>query len=173
MDVLKALVVVDMQNDFVNGVLGTEQAMEIVPEVCSKISKYRNSGYEIVFTKDTHFEDYLNTQEGENLPVTHCVENTYGWEIVDEIKNMIMPEDKVFCKNAFGSIELAKYLKDYDEIVFLGVCTDICVISNAVLLKSFSPETKVSVIKSCVAGVTPKSNASAIETMKSLQIKII
>lgn len=170
---MNALVVVDMQNDFISGALASEQALEIVSNVCAQIKKYNELGYEILFTKDTHYSNYLSSQEGENLPVAHCIKDTYGWEICDEIKSIIKATDKIFCKNSFGSIELAQYLTNYENVVFCGVCTDICVISNAVLLKSFSPETKVSAIKCAMAGVTPNSHDHAIETMKSLQINIV
>lgn len=165
------LVVVDMQNDFVNGVLGTKEAAAIVPEVVKLVQGFEG---DIIFTRDTHHEDYLNTQEGKNLPVVHCIEGTEGWEIVPELKELA-DRAYVINKPTFGSMELAKLLTErgYGEITLCGVCTGICVISNAMLAKAAVPETPVSVAADCCACVTPDSHHTALEAMKLCQIAIV
>lgn len=167
----KVLIVVDMQNDFVAGSLGTKEAQAIVGNVKTKIEEYRRRGDEVIFTRDTHAENYLETQEGKNLPVVHCVKGTEGWEIIEELRPYV---DKVFDKPTFGSVELAKYIVsgDYEEIELIGLCTDICVVSNAILLKANLPEKNISVDSLCCAGVTPKSHEAALETMKMCQIYV-
>lgn len=169
---MKILVVIDMQNDFINGALGTKEAAAILPAVKEKIEKCKTNGYEIIFTRDTHSDNYLNTQEGKNLPVTHCIKNTFGWQIADCLDTA---SAKIFDKGVFGSVALAEYLsslKDLEEIELVGVCTDICVISNAVLIKSFLPEIPVFVDSACCAGVTPQSHENALKCLKMLQVKI-
>ncbi|MGN0468570.1 MAG: cysteine hydrolase family protein [Acutalibacteraceae bacterium] len=169
---MKVLIVIDMQNDFINGVLGTKEAEAILPAVKEKIEKCKANGYEIIFTRDTHGENYLNTQEGKNLPVAHCIKNTFGWQIADCLDTK---QSKIFDKEVFGSVELAEYLaslEKIEEIELVGVCTDICVISNAVLIKSFLPEVPVFVDDACCAGVTPQSHQNAIECLKMLQVGI-
>lgn len=168
----KLLVVVDMQKDFVNGALGTKEAEKIVPNVKRKIEEYEEAGDEIVFTLDTHQPSYLDTQEGKNLPVVHCVKETEGWELDNSLKDF---KGKRFEKNTFGSTELAEYVKDkkYESIELIGLCTDICIISNALLIKAFLPEMPVLVDSSCCAGVTPKSHENALNAMKVCQIKIV
>ena len=172
----KVLVVVDMQNDFIDGALGTNEAQLIVDNVVDKI---KNFDGKVIATRDTHYIDYLDTQEGINLPVKHCIENTEGWEIKTEIQKLLEKEDvRVFNKVTFGSKELAMYLEELgsqkfiDEIELVGLCTDICVISNAMLIKAFLPETKVVVDASCCAGVTVESHKNALEAMKMCQISI-
>ena len=168
---MKYLIVVDMQNDFIDGALGTNEAVAIVPEVKKFIEDFDG---EIIFTRDTHTEDYLNSQEGKNLPVTHCVKDTYGWEICPQLSEL-SNDKKIFDKPSFGSVELAEYMvskNDVEEIVLLGLCTDICVISNALLIKAFVPEVKISVIEKCCAGVTPDSHKQALSAMKMCQIEI-
>ena len=168
----KLLIVVDMQNDFIDGSLGSEQAQAIVENVKEKIKQYADNGDRIIFTRDTHDENYLQTQEGENLPVKHCVMNTEGWQITRKLNT---GDALVFDKNSFGSPELAGYIKeelDITEIELVGLCTDICVISNALILKAFMPEIKISVDASCCAGVTPQSHQNALEAMKMCQIYI-
>ncbi len=175
----KLLMVIDMQNDFITGALGTPEAVKIVPNVVRKIKEYQEAGSQIVFTKDTHFKNYLETQEGKNLPVEHCIKGTAGWDICDEIKAVINPEDStVYEKLTFGSSEYAMDLsdgiyEDVEEIEMVGLCTDICVISNAMIAKTFLTEVKVSVDSSCCAGVTPESHNNALEAMKMCQINII
>ena len=168
----KALLVVDMQNDFVTGSLGTKEAQAIVPGVAAKIQENVTVGNDVIFTRDTHSSDYLKTREGENLPVEHCIANTKGWEIIDCLK----PYQSIcFDKPTFGSVELVKHLvsENYAEIEIIGLCTDICVVSNALLIKAHLPEMKIKVDAACCAGVTPESHKCAIETMKMCQIEMI
>jgi len=169
----KVLVVVDMQNDFIDGSLGTAEAVSIVPAVCSAVSDFEG---EIIFTRDTHFENYMDTQEGKKLPVKHCIKDTYGWEICDQLKALPKySSSRIIDKKTFGSDELAEYFgkEKPDQVTLIGLCTDICVISNAMLTKAFSPETEVTVIASCCAGVTPQSHTNALEAMKMCQINVI
>lgn len=167
----KLLIVVDMQNDFIDGALGTKEAIEILPDVCKKIEEFDG---EVVFTMDTHNENYAETQEGFKLPVPHCIKGTHGWELNDEIKELSI-NCKIFEKPTFGSIELANYVKkgDYKYIELIGVCTDICVVSNALLIKAFLPETPIFVDSFCCAGVTPESHLKALDTMRSCQIEVL
>ena len=175
----KLLIVVDMQKDFIDGALGTKEAVAIVPNVVQKIKEYVQQGDKIIFTKDTHFDGYLDTQEGRNLPVEHCIKGTPGHEICDEIKQIVDLDDyKVYEKLTFGSSELAGDLaagmyNDAEEITLVGLCTDICVISNAMLCKTFLTETPVCVAADCCAGVTPESHNNALKAMEMCQIKIV
>ena len=177
----KVLVVVDMQKDFVDGALGSKEAVAIVPKVVEKIN-----GFEGIFavTHDTQTNAYLDTQEGKNLPVVHCVEQSDGWQLTppvyDALNNRfndgVLPQ--FFYKPTFGSVELADWLLNVnkktavDEVVLIGLCTDICVISNAMLIKAFLPEVKVTVDAACCAGVTPESHDNALAAMKMCQINI-
>lgn len=167
------LVVVDMQNDFIDGSLGTKEALAIVPKVAEKLESFDGK---IIFTRDTHFEDYLETQEGKNLPVPHCVKGTDGWQIREELKKYC--QDIIFDKPTFGSKELSEYLvrsneeEKIDSITFIGLCTDICVISNVMITKAFLPEVPVMVDAACCAGVTPKSHKNALEAMKMCQVRV-
>lgn len=172
----KVLIVIDMQNDFTYGALRNEEAINVIPNVIEKIQSFDG---EIIFTRDTHFDDYLDTQEGTLLPVVHCIKGTHGWELVEQLK--IFVEEKgcrVFDKNTFGSIKLARALskenedEPIEEIELIGVCTDICVISNAMLLKAHMPNVKLSIDEKCCAGVTVDSHNTAIEAMKNCQIFI-
>lgn len=167
------LVVVDMQNDFINGSLGSKEALAIVPKVKAKIEEYRNAGYEVIFTRDTHEDNYMKTQEGANLPVPHCLKNTGGWEITSVL---VTDGSTVINKPTFGSVNLAEAIRENypdAELELVGLCTDICVISNALVLKAFLPEVKITVDASCCAGVTPDSHKNALEAMKMCQINII
>lgn len=169
----KILVVVDMQNDFINGSLGTKEAQSIVANVNNKINKYRNDGFEVIFTRDTHYENYLDTQEGKNLPVKHCIINTKGWNISEDL---YVQDSKIFDKFSFGSPELADFVKkkaNINEIELIGLCTDICVISNALIIKAFMPEIKVTVDADCCAGVTTESHKNALSAMSMCQINVI
>ena len=169
---MKTLIVVDMQNDFIDGALGTAEAVAIVPNVCSKLEEARNAGSQIIFTRDTHFENYMDTAEGEKLPVPHCIRGTKGWEISAQLPT---ETDRIIDKPTFGSEELAAYVKgleNLESIELVGLCTDICVISNAFILKSKFPETLISVDSSCCAGVSPESHNRALESMKTCQIMI-
>ena len=167
---MKFLIVVDMQNDFIEGTLGSSHAEAIVPEVVKKVESFDGS---IIFTRDTHNENYLNTQEGKKLPVKHCIKGTHGWEICDALKEYA---HTVIDKPTFGSIELPALLSalgSVDEVTLVGLCTDICVISNAMLIKAAFPEAKVIIDSSCCAGVTPESHNNALAAMAAVQIEII
>lgn len=168
---MKYLIVVDMQVDFITGSLGSELATAIVPNVVEKV---KNFDGKVIFTRDTHFEDYMNTQEGKNLPVTHCIKGSEGWQIC---KELIPYVETVVDKLTFGSIELPEVIKSFGEpiekIELCGLCTDICVISNAIVLKAAFPETPITVDSSCSAGVTVESHNNALNAMKSVQIEII
>lgn len=177
---VKLLVVIDMQTDFVDGALGTAEAAAIVPAVCSKIRAFDGK---ILTTMDTHDEDYLATQEGSQLPVVHCVYGENGWKFNEDVRESLVIRNDVwkapFQKETFGSVDLAEYIRDLilngvdiDEIVLIGLCTDICVISNALLLKAFLPEIKITVDAKCCAGVTPESHENALRAMKMCQINI-
>ena len=167
----KTIIVVDMQNDFVTGSLGTKEACKTVP-VIEKLLK-ENQGNQIIFTQDTHHEDYLSTSEGKMLPVEHCMKGTKGWEIIPELKEWthqaIMVE-----KPTFGSLKLPQLISQNqpEQIILVGVCSDICVISNALILKAYFPETPIIVYENACAGVTPDKHQAAIETMKSCQIDV-
>lgn len=169
----RLLVVVDMQNDFVTGALANPDAEKIIPGIAEYIENFDG---DVVFTRDTHLDDYMETQEGKKLPVPHCICGAEGWEIVPELRKYekisgITP----FNKPTFGSTELARcaFKEDYDEIYFCGVCTGICVISNVALVKAFCPETSVKVIERLCACVTPTTHKTAIEAMKTFQVDIV
>lgn len=167
------LAVIDMQNDFIDGTLGTKEAEAIVERVAEQI---RDFDGQVVYTRDTHFEDYLNTQEGEKLPVTHCIKGTKGWQIQADLMALQDEDTRIFDKLTFGSVELAQYLKeieDLESVTLIGLCTDICVISNAMVIKAFMPEVTVKVKADCCAGVTPQSHDNALEAMKMCQIEIL
>lgn len=168
----KLLVVVDMQNDFIGGALGTQEAQSILPAVRARIADARKEGEVVVFTRDTHGDDYLSSQEGKNLPVPHCIAGTAGHEIA---AGLCLAGERVFDKPAFGSIELAAYVKErgFAAVELVGVCTDICVISNALLIKAFCPEAEVCVRAGCCAGVTPQSHQTALAAMRACQVKIL
>ena len=170
---MKLLIVIDMQNDFIDGALGTKEAVAIVPNVAQKIKDARESGQIVAFTRDTHQENYLATQEGKNLPVVHCVQGTDGWQISSKLE---VADSKIIDKPSFGSMELAEYvaqLQDIEEVELVGLCTGICVISNAFILKAKLPELKITVDASCCACVTPESHATALAAMKLCQINIV
>ena len=167
---MKFLIVVDMQVDFINGALGSVQAQAIVKNVVDAVVNFDGK---IIFTRDTHFEDYLTTQEGTKLPVLHCIKDSQGWQICNEL---LPYADTIVDKLTFGSKDLPKLLLEYGEIesvTLCGLCTDICVISNAIIIKSFFPEVPVSVIESCCAGVSEKSHQTALDAMRAVQIDII
>ncbi|MBP5452671.1 MAG: cysteine hydrolase [Treponema sp.] len=170
---MKLLIVIDMQNDFIDGALGTKEAVAIVPNVAQKIKDARESGQIVAFTRDTHQENYLATQEGKNLPVVHCVQGTDGWQISSKLE---VADSKIIDKPSFGSMDLAEYvaqLQDIEEVELVGLCTGICVISNAFILKARLPELKITVDASCCACVTPESHATALAAMKLCQINIV
>ena len=171
----KILIVVDMQKDFVDGALGTAEAVNIVDNVVNKIDSFEG---DIIVTYDTHAENYMETQEGKNLPVPHCIKDTDGWQLDKKVQAALDKKQyKAIEKPTFGSTELVEYIKEnYDEnditIELIGLCTDICVVSNALLIKANFLETTVSVDASCCAGVTPDSHRAALITMKMCQINI-
>ena len=171
----KLLIVVDMQNDFVTGALRNEEAIAMVPNAVEKVRAAKEAGTELIFTRDTHFEDYMETEEGKNLPVPHCLKGTEGWEIIDALKEFTL-DVKIFDKVTFGARELGAYLaqedakEKIDEVELIGICTDICVISNALLVKAFLPNIPIRVDATCCAGVTPESHQTALNAMKACQI---
>ena len=167
------LLVIDMQNDFIDGALGTPEATAIVENVVRKVREFPGT---VLFTRDTHEETYLDTQEGRNLPVPHCIRGTHGWEICDALLPYVRGD--VIDKVTFGSSELGGLLKAMDEaepirsVTLIGLCTDICVISNAMIVKAFLPEVPVTVDAACCAGVTPDSHKNALAAMKMCQITV-
>ncbi len=169
----KILVVVDMQNDFIDGALGTAEAVAIVPKVAEKIKNFDGT---VIYTRDTHEENYMETQEGKNLPVPHCIRNTEGWQIRAELQQV---GAEVVDKPTFGSRALAEKLVEMnreeaiESITLIGLCTDICVISNAFVIKAFLPEMPIIVDAACCAGVTPESHERALEAMKVCQIAVV
>lgn len=169
----KLLLVVDMQNDFIDGALGTKEAVAIVPNVKAKIESFDGT---VLFTRDTHFDNYMETQEGRNLPVKHCIKGTKGWEIRAELDALRKTDaiDKV----TFGSSELGKKLLELDaqekieSITVIGLCTDICVISNVMIAKAFLPEVPVIVDAKCCAGVSVETHENALKAMEVCQVKV-
>lgn len=186
---MKILICVDLQGDFIDGALGTPEAQAIVPRVVEKIKNYEDKNNTLLlFTKDTHYDDYMETLEGKMLPVPHCIENTHGWSIKKEIASAAMDPDFLgysskkiinsrIYKNTFGSDDLRELLEkvkeNIEEIEFLGLCTDICVISNVLMARQTLPNTKIVVDASCCAGVTTEKHKAALEVMKSCQIEVI
>ena len=169
----KAIIVVDMQNDFVYGDLSTAQAREMLPRLVKKLDEVvKKKSADLIFTQDTHKEDYLTTQEGRNLPVVHGIKKTTGWEIVTDLQKFTTHAKAVIEKKTFGSTRLPSLIKPYKEVEFVGVCTDICIISNALLVKAFYPELIVSVDAACCAGSTPESHEIALKAMKNCQCVI-
>ena len=164
----KTLIVVDMQNDFIDGALGTKEAQGIVENVKKKIEEYRAAGNEIIFTRDTHGEDYLDTPEGKKLPVKHCIYGTKGWEIAEGLE---VPGCICIDKPTFGWTRWEE--RHFEEIEMVGLCTDICVVSNALILKAMFPDVEITVDGNCCAGVTPETHKAALETMKMCQICVI
>lgn len=168
---MNILVVVDMQRDFIDGALGTPEAVQIVPYVKELIEHFDGK---VFFTRDTHFPDYMDTQEGKNLPVPHCIKGTPGWEIHPELE--VLRQTDAIDKLTFGSSELPQVLAKEDNIAsitFIGLCTDICVISNVMITKAFFPEIPLFVDAKACAGVTPESHKNALEAMKMCQVTII
>ena len=168
---MKLLVVVDMQNDFIDGALGTSEAVAIVPYVKNLIESFDGK---VIFTRDTHFEDYLNTREGKNLPVPHCIKDTHGWQIRAELD--ALRKTDAIDKITFGSKDLVNVIgreSNVESVTFVGLCTDICVISNVMLVKAFYPELPLTVDAKGCAGVTPESHKNALAAMKMCQVEII
>ena len=173
----KLIVVVDMQKDFIDGALGSSEAVKIVDRCAAKIASACDAGDIIVFTRDTHGDDYMQTEEGKNLPVPHCIKGSEGWQISSKLEGLC-PDAKVLDKETFGSMALGEYASELvrsgkiDSIELFGLCTDICVISNALLIKAFCPDIPIGVDASCSAGVTPESHDNALKAMESCQIHI-
>ena len=167
------LIVVDMQNDFIDGALGTAEAVAIVPKVVEKVRGFKGT---VIFTRDTHGENYMQTQEGRNLPVPHCIKGSRGWEVCPALEPL--RTGLTIDKPTFGSAELGKVLLELDtkepvgSITLVGLCTDICVISNAMIAKAFLPEVPVTVDAACCAGVTPESHRNSLSAMKMCQVRI-
>lgn len=178
----KVLIVIDVQNDFVYGSLGSNEAVAVVPNIVEKVNEYRNNSDLIIFTQDTHYNNYLDTQEGKKLPVEHCIRGTNGWEIVDEINYKKFEKFNnfaVYRKSTFGfdDWDWEERFNNTDDslldIEIIGLCTDICVITNALLIKTYYPEAKITVDASCCAGSTPERHKAALDVMKSCQINVI
>ena len=170
---MKLLIVIDMQNDFIDGALGTAEAVKIVPAVADKLAARRSEGWKVLFTRDTHGADYLDTQEGRRLSVPHCIWGTEGWQITSSLD---VGDAALVDKPTFGSLDLAEAaanLGEPEEIELVGLCTDICVISNAMILKARFPEARVLVDAACCAGVTPESHESALKAMRGCQVDVI
>lgn len=170
---MKTLIVVDMQNDFIDGALGTQEAVEILPKVNKKIDEYYHNQEQIILTRDTHWNDYLNTLEGKHLPVPHCQYSTDGWRFAKGLHTYHVCY--IHDKESFGTLRLEPgyRLSRQDSIEIVGVCTDICVISNALILKAQCPEVEIVVDASCCAGTTPEAHQAALTVMKSCQINVI
>lgn len=176
----KVLVVVDMQEDFTRGALRNEEGIKIIPKVAEKIQKARAEGAAVIFTRDTHAEDYLLTEEGRNLPVPHCIKDTDGWQIVPELAATPLADgDRVIDKETFGSVVLGAALLTMNEaeriaeVELVGLCTDICVISNALLAKAFLPNAHIKVDSACCAGVTPQSHETALRAMRACHVEVV
>ncbi|MFP3156255.1 cysteine hydrolase [Lachnospiraceae bacterium ZAX-1] len=174
----KILVVIDMQNDFIYGALGNDDCRGIVGKVVKRVEEATAEGINVIFTKDTHGCDYLDTREGKNLPIEHCKCGTEGWEIIDELKEVANGETVLQIeKNTFGSVNLGKYIADLEsqevEVELIGVCTDICVIANAIVMQAMNPNIQIAVRQSCCAGSTLENHNIALKAMRGLQIEII
>lgn len=172
---MKALVVVDYQNDFVNGSLGFAGAERLEPVILSKIEATRAQGGQVIFTFDTHGENYLDTAEGRKLPVVHCVDGTEGHRLFGRVAEAVRPEDILIKKPAFGSLELADLLKKcgFDEVELCGLVTDICVVSNAIIAKAALPESRIVVDGSACATADPAAHERALAVMRGVQIDVI
>lgn len=164
---MKTLIVVDMQKDFVDGALGTTEAVGILTNVKNKIKEYIDNGDEVIFTRDTHHENYLDTNEGKHLPVVHCIEGSDGWQIYE---GLYVDGCKIIDKPSFGYIGWNEF--KFEEVELIGLCTDICVVSNSLILKALFPEIKVSVDSKCCAGVTVESHEAALKTMGMCQVEV-
>ncbi|SHH42980.1 Nicotinamidase-related amidase [Butyrivibrio fibrisolvens DSM 3071] len=176
----KIVVIVDMQNDFIDGALGSKEAPQIVEGCVKKVAKAYEDGDQVIFTRDTHYDDtYMNSEEGKNLPVVHCIEDSYGWNIASAFGNYTSNSVRLN-KETFGSVQLGQRIaemcardKSIESVELCGLCTDICVISNALLIKAFNPNLPIYVDAACSAGVTPESHDTAIKAMEACQIHIL
>lgn len=164
----KTLIVVDMQNDFIDGSLGTKEAEAIVGNVKRRIDEYRQRSDEVIFTRDTHYDNYLETNEGKHLPVKHCIKGTDGWQIADglDFESAVHIDKESFGYTGWSSYKL-------EDVLMVGLCTDICVVSNALIIKALYPEINVAVDAGCCAGVSPESHRAALETMKMCQVEVL
>ena len=173
----KCLLIIDMQEDFISGSLANKSAKDIIPNIVDEIEK--GDYAQIIFTMDTHSSNYLNTPEGKALPVEHCIKDTKGWGINKDIEKAALIGDSEiswFEKPTFGSLGLLSHIQaqgDFDEIVMCGTCTDICVVSNAIILKTLKPDLKISVLGKACAGVTPEKHEAALNVMESCQINVV
>ena len=165
----KAFIVVDMQKDFVTGTLGSAAAQAIIPQIQSKIREYKDNGQDVIFTRDTHYDNYMDTFEGKNLPVPHCIKGTAGWEVIPELED---PKCQHIDKETFGFSGWESFAQ-YDEFELCGVCTDICVVSNALALRMFYPNKEITVDASCCAGTSEEADKAALLTIKSCQIRVV
>lgn len=176
---MKTLIVVDMQNDFITGSLGTQEAQAILPNVQAKIEEYKKNNDYIIFTQDTHQPDYLNTAEGIQLPITHCIQNTKGWQIPEELdikndsKRVLHVLKSTFGTSIWSQFPYKTILRDNVKIEIVGVCTDICIVTNALLLKTYYPDVQIVVDASCCAGTTPEAHQAALQILKNCQVKVI
>lgn len=176
---MKFVIVVDMQHDFVDGALGSDEAFDAYLRARDYIRALEGDDYRVIFTQDTHDDNYLNTFEGKNLPVPHCIKDSFGWKIMGELRNEFANNPMVVEKTTFGSFQLPIDMKevlmfreDLDEIEIFGLCTDICVISNALILRAAFPNTKITCLANLSAGTTPANHVNALEVMKACQIDV-
>ena len=168
----RLLVVVDMQKDFIDGALANFEAEKMAGSLVDYVTCWKDQGNEVVYTMDTHGKDYLATQEGQRLPIEHCIKGSSGWQLIEPLQS-VLKDCRMFEKPTFGSTDLAHYCKDYDEIYFCGVCTDICVISNAMLVKAFNPQARIIILEDICAGVTVESHQNALEAMRNCQMDVM
>ena len=171
----QAYLIIDMQNDFIDGTLGTKEAQAIVPRVEKALQTAKrdeNNDTDFIFTQDTHDEDYLDNQEGHHLPIMHCLKDSHGWNITKALMPYTLMAE-ILEKPTFGCTDLVQEVAPYDRLVLMGLCTDICVISNALLLKAYFPEKEIAVLADCCAGSTPENHDIALKAMENCQITII
>ncbi|MBM6840460.1 cysteine hydrolase [[Clostridium] spiroforme] len=171
----KLLIVVDYQKDFVDGSLGFEKAKLLDNHISSLIEEYHDHNDEVIFTFDTHFENYLSTQEGQNLPIVHCIENSEGWQLYGKASTQKQKQDQCFNKNTFGSLELGNYLQNrsYESITLVGVVSHICVISNAIICKAALPEVQIFIDTQGIAGSDPDLHQKSLDILENLQCYLI
>lgn len=171
----KALIVVDYQNDFVDGALGFEKAPLLEPVIVEKITHAREEGIEVLFTFDTHTENYLQTQEGKNLPIPHCIQGSEGWKLFGKVSQMVQPQDRCFYKPCFGSWELAEYAREqnFEQVELCGLVSNICVLSNAALLKAALPEAEILVDAKATASFDESMNEKVLDILSGIQVKVI
>ena len=171
----KVLVVIDVQNDFIDGALGSEQSQKVIPNLVNKIKEY--DPWNVYLTRDTHYENYLDTQEGRNLPTVHCIEGSDGWQLHPEVAaaagSAMIVDKPTFGSNKLAGILMSERAQEALEIELVGLYTDICVVSNALLFKAAMPEAPITVDASCCAGITNERHKAALETMKACQVKVI